>query len=46
MIRHSVAVLAWLFTVSMTAARVWVIAQGDFMNLMMGAPAEQSRITM
>jgi hypothetical protein len=44
-IRRAAAVVVWLFTVSMTAAWVWVIAEGEFMNSMMEAvPAEQSRI--
>jgi hypothetical protein len=42
MIRHTVAVVAWLLAVSMTAAWVWVIAEGEFMNSMLEAvPAEQ-----
>ena len=47
MTRRIVGVAAWLVTVSMTAAWVWVIAEGEFMNSMMEAvPAEQSRITV
>ena len=42
MTRRMVAMLAWLLTVSMTAAWVWVIALGEFMNSMLEAvPAEQ-----
>jgi len=42
MTRRIVAVVAWLLAVSMTAAWVWVIAEGEFMNSMMeAAPAEQ-----
>jgi hypothetical protein len=42
MTRRTVAVLAWLLAVAMTAAWAWVIAQGDFMAAMMSAvPAEQ-----
>ena len=42
MTRRAVAMLAWLLTVVMTAAWVWVIAEGEFMNSMMEAvPAER-----
>jgi hypothetical protein len=42
MTRRAVAVLAWLLTLVMTAAWVWVIAEGEFMNSMMEAvPAER-----
>ncbi len=42
MTRRIVAVVAWLLTVSMTAAWAWVIAEGEFMDSMMEAvPAEQ-----
>ena len=42
MIRHSVAVLAWLLAVAMTVAWAWVIVKGEFMAAMMGTvPAEE-----
>ena len=42
MIRRSVAVLAWLTTLVMTASWAWVIVEGEFMAAMMGSvPAEQ-----
>jgi len=42
MIRRVVAVLAWLLTISMTAAWVWVIAEGEYMDSMLSAvPAEE-----
>lgn len=42
MIRRSVAVLAWLLTLAMTVAWVWVIAEGEFMDSKMASvPAEQ-----
>jgi hypothetical protein len=41
-IRHSVAVLAWLLAVAMTVAWAWVIVEGEFMAAMMGTvPAEE-----
>jgi hypothetical protein len=40
--RRAIALLAWLLTVSITVAWVWVIVEGEFMNSMMAAvPAEQ-----
>ena len=42
MTRRIVAVVAWLLAVSMTAAWVWVIAEGEFMRSALEAvPAEQ-----
>lgn len=42
MTRRIVAVVAWLLAVSMTVAWVWVIAEGEFMDSMMGSvPAEE-----
>jgi len=47
MTRRTIALVAWLLTVAMSVAWVWVIAQGEFMASMLAmAPAEQSRITM
>ena len=42
MTRRVVALLAWLLTVSMTAAWAWAIVEGEFMHSMMASmPAEQ-----
>jgi hypothetical protein len=46
MIRRVVAVLAWLFTVSMTASWAWVIVQGDYMNSMMEAVPAEERLSL
>ncbi len=42
MMRRTVAVVAWLFTVSMTALWVWVLAVGGFLDAMLATmPAEE-----
>jgi hypothetical protein len=42
MTRRTLALLAWLLTVSMTVAWAWVIAEGEFMDSMMATvPADQ-----
>jgi hypothetical protein len=45
-IRRTVAVLAWLLTVSMTVTWAWVIAEGSFMAAMMGAAPAQEQLTL
>ena len=46
MIRRSVAVLAWLLAVSMTALWVWVIVLGEYMTSMMAAVPAEERLSL
>lgn len=46
MIRRSMAVLAWLLTVAMTAAWTVVIVEGTFMDAMMGTVPAQEQLNL
>jgi hypothetical protein len=46
MTRRAVVFLAWLLTVSMTAAWVWAIVEGEFMNSMMASTPAQEQLAL
>jgi hypothetical protein len=46
MTRRAVALLAWLLTVSMSLAWVWVIVEGDFMDLTMASQSANQQVVL